>query len=305
MVPFRVREGDDASCLNLNRAQVPRLLGVEPRLLQERKAFTFAGAASGLSLKDGWELLVEARKRLPADEVPAIGDAASIQYALGSKVGGAIPYRDEAGRSFKLRLVGAVANSILQGQLIISEQDFVARFPSASGYRFFLMDAPPERADAVAKDLTRGLRDAGMEVSPTLRRLAALNAVQNTYLGTFQILGGLGILLGSAGLGLVLVRNVLERKGELAVLLALGYREKALARVVLVEHVGLLVAGLGIGAVAAGVAVLPALMSPGGHVPWQTLGLTGAAILANGLFWAWVATRWALRGRIIEALRNA
>ena len=42
-VPFRVQEGDDASCLNLNRAQKPRLLGVKPELLAGR--FTFAKGA--------------------------------------------------------------------------------------------------------------------------------------------------------------------------------------------------------------------------------------------------------------------
>jgi hypothetical protein len=38
VVPLRVREGDDASCLNLNRAQRPRLLGVDPRELARRQA---------------------------------------------------------------------------------------------------------------------------------------------------------------------------------------------------------------------------------------------------------------------------
>jgi hypothetical protein len=70
------------------------------------------------------------------------------------------------------------------------------------------------------------------------------------------------------------------------------------------EHAALLFAGLGIGAVAAGVAVLPAVLSPGGQVPWSTLAVTGMGILANGLLWTWVATRWALRGRMIEVLRN-
>ena len=46
------------------------------------------------------------------------------------------------------------------------------------------------------------------------RRLAQFNAVQNTYLNTFQVLGGLGLLLGSAGLGVVVLRNVLERRNE-------------------------------------------------------------------------------------------
>jgi len=44
--------------------------------------------------------------------------------------------------------------------------------------------------------------------------------VQNTYLNTFQVLGALGLLLGSAGLGVVVLRNVLERRAELAAMLA-------------------------------------------------------------------------------------
>ena len=55
VVPLRVREGDVASCLNLNRAQKPRLLGVKPELLAGR--FTFASVAKGLDRREGWELL--------------------------------------------------------------------------------------------------------------------------------------------------------------------------------------------------------------------------------------------------------
>jgi hypothetical protein len=51
--------------------------------------------------------------------------------------------------------------------------------------------------------LSRALQDAGLELTPASQRLNEYNAVQNTYLATFQILGGLGLLLGSAGLGVV------------------------------------------------------------------------------------------------------
>ena len=37
---------------------------------------------------------------------------------------------------------------------------------------------------------------SGLELTPAAQRLAQFNAVQNTYLGTFQVLGGLGLLLG-------------------------------------------------------------------------------------------------------------
>src|SRR5439155_5017049 len=95
------------------------------------------------------------------------------------------------------------------------------------------------------------------EVTSAPERLAAFNAVQNTYLNTFQVLGGLGLLLGSAGLAVVVLRNVLERRGELALLRAVGFRRRALQWLVLSEHAGLLWIGLGVGLNAAVIAILP------------------------------------------------
>jgi ABC-type antimicrobial peptide transport system permease subunit len=306
VVPLRVRAGDEASCLNLNRAQKPRLLGVKPELLAGR--FTFGSVSKGLDPRNGWELLRRAahasNPSYSSDEIPAIGDANSIQWALGKKVGDTIDYVDEQGRAFKVRLVGAVANSILQGSLLIDEAEFVKRFPGESGYRMFLIDAPPSSVSRVSAALSRALQDVGMELTTMAERLNSFNAVQNTYLGTFQILGGLGLLLGSAGLGVVVLRNVLERRGELGLLMAVGFRRRALQRLVLSEHGALLGLGLSIGIIAASVAVLPAVLSPGTQLPYVSLALTLAAVLVNGLFWTWLATGYALRGDLLAALRN-
>jgi len=320
IVPLRVRDGDDASCLNLNRAQKPRLLGVNPELLASRGVFTFAQLEKGSSATNGWTLLSSphdaafrqahseiANRQSPIanpDEIPAIGDAASIQWALGKKVGDTLGYTDEHGQEFKVRIVGAVQNSILQGNLLISEHAFVARFPSESGYRMFLIDTPSNRAADVSAHLSRALGDLGLELTPTTRRLAEFNAVQNTYLSTFQVLGGLGLLLGSIGLGVVVLRNVMERRGELALLLAVGFRRRALRWLVLCEHAALLVLGLAVGVGAAAAAVFPALLSQRGEFPAISLGFTLLAVLLNGAVWTWLATAVALRGRIIEALRN-
>jgi ABC-type antimicrobial peptide transport system permease subunit len=238
------------------------------------------------------------------DEIPAIGDANSIQWALHKKIGDTIDYTDERGRSFKLRLVGAVANSILQGNLIIDEAEFIKRFPSESGHRMFLIDAPSNSVTQVSATLARALQDVGLELTPAAERLNAFNAVQNTYLGTFQVLGGLGLLLGSAGLGVVVLRNVLERRGELGLLTAIGFRRRELQRLVLSEHGLLLGAGLGLGILAAAVAVLPALLSSTGQLPYTSLALTLGAVCGNGLLWTWLATRYALRGSLLGALRN-
>jgi ABC-type antimicrobial peptide transport system permease subunit len=316
VVPFRVHDGDDASCLNLNRAQKPRLLGVNPELLARRQAFTFQKTLRDTGPQNPWLLLdpwligvvgvagsIQSPSIIDAT-IPAIGDANSIQWALGKKVGDTIDYTDEQGQPFKVRLVGAVANSILQGNLIIDEAAFQRLFPGESGYRMFLIEVPPDKAATVSATLSRALQDVGLELTPAVERLNAFNAVQNTYLGTFQVLGGLGLLLGSAGLGVVVLRNVLERRGELAVLLAVGFRRRALQRLVLSEHAVLLGLGLGIGSIAAVVAVLPAVLSPGAQLPYGSLGLTLGVVLLNGLVWTWMATRVALRGELLGALRN-
>ncbi len=299
IVPFRVHDGDDASCLNLNRAQKPRLLGVKPDALAGR--FTFANAAKGLDRAKGWELL---RAQLAENEIPAIGDANSIQWALGKKLGETLDYTDERGQTFKLRLVGAVANSILQGNLVIDETAFIKRFPNESGYRMFLLDTPSNKVAHVSAALARALQDVGLELTPAVQRLNQFNAVQNTYLGTFQILGGLGLLLGSAGLGIVVLRNVLERRGELALLSALGFTRATLQKLVLGEHAALLLLGLTLGTLCAVIAVLPAIITPAQQLPWLSLSLTLGAVVLNGLLWTWLATRYAVRGDLLRALRN-
>ena len=298
-VPFRLLEGEDASCLNLNRAQRPRLLGVNPAHLAERGAFTFSRTIQDTP-QNPWRLL---NHDFGPDVVPAIGDAASIQWALGKKIGDDLLYLDSNGRQFKIRIVAAVANSILQGSLVISETNFVARFNEA-GYRMFLIDAPSKNADMVAETLSKAMQQAGFSVTPAVERLAAFNAVQNTYLGTFQMLGGLGLLLGSFGLGVILLRNIFERRGELALLLAVGFRNSALRWLILSEHAVLLVLGLFIGVFAAAVAVLPSILKPGSELPYAQLALTLGAVFLFGLLCTLGASRRALRVPLLSALRN-
>ena len=301
IVQLRVHDGDDASCFNLNRAQQPRLLGVQPKQLQMRGAFAFADTVEGGKREDGWNLL---NGNHGEDVVPAIGDYQTIIWALGKSIGDELEYTDEKGRRFRLRLVGMLKNSILQGSLVIAEDEFVRRFPSEDGYRIFLADVADDKAEAVSGKLSTRLRDFGLALTPARERLEAFSAVENTYLSIFQLLGGLGLILGSVGLGLVVLRNVLERRGELAMLQAVGFDKAALKRMVFYEHGILMAGGLACGIFAALVAVSPALKSPGGQVPYFSLVLTIAAIAISGIVWIWIATAFALSGKMLDALRN-
>ena len=288
VVALRVKAGDDASCLNLNRAQQPGFLGVHPEQLSVRKAFTFIEGANG------WDALTQTQ---PDDAVPAIGDEATTRWALGKSAGETLACTDERGNPFRVRIVGVIANSILQGSLLISEKDFLARFPSQSGQRAFLIDT-------LSDNTRETLQARGAEIVPAWRRLAEFQSVESSYIGIFEALGGLGLLLGSAGLGIVVLRNVFERRSELALLLAVGFSPRAVRWLVVSEHWALIALGLGIGGVAAAVAVLPSVLSPGIHAspvgPAVTLGLL--ALLGGA--WSWLAAWLALRGPLLDALRS-
>lgn len=301
VVNLRVREGDDASCLNLNRAQSPRLLGVASEKLGTKRAFTFVKTLDGAGRENPWALLEQDQ---PDGAVPAVADQATIVWGLDRKLGDTLEYKDEGGRPFSIRLVGALKGSILQGSLLISEERFVELYPSEEGYRVFLVDAPQEKEHHVADVLTRAGRNAGLEVTPAAERLAAYTAVENTYLSIFQVLGGLGLLLGSAGLAIVLLRNVMERRSELAALQAMGYTRASIRKLLLLEHGWLLVTSACLGVAAATVAVWPALSSLGKDLPWASLGITLAAILAGGFLYIWAAAKLSAGREFLSALRN-
>ncbi len=301
-VPFRTKPGDDASCLNLNRAQAPTLLGVNPAELLRRHAFTFTSVWEKAPAKPGeeWELLSRPQRD---GTVPVIGDQNTVTWALGKKLGDVISYADEKGEPFRLKIVGVIENSVLQGGLILSEANFLARFPSRAGFETFLIDAPPLAPNLPAA-LSEALKESGLDLVLAKERLSAFGVVENTYLLIFMALGGLGLLLGSVGLGVVTLRNLLERRAELALLRAVGFTTRAIHRMVILEHVWLLGLGAAAGTLAALVAVLPAVQQKtlAGSLPF--LGGLLLGVLLNGTLWTAAAAGIALRASPVLTLRD-
>ncbi len=300
--PFGLRAagGDDASCLNLYKIGTPRVLGAPPELVR-RGGFRFH--ASEGEPENPWRLL---EKPLADGTRPAILDEATATWMLHVALGETVEVEDGRGAAAKLRVVGLLSGSILQGSIIVSEADFLALFPALEGYRFFLIGGPAGRVERVVRALGEGLGRHGFDPVAARRLLEEFRSVELAYLETFRVLGGLGLLLGAVGLGAVLLRAVMERRGELALLRALGYRGGFLAAVVLAENALLVTAGLGTGALSALVAAAPHLNGPAAEasVSWGALAATLAGAAAIGLASGAAAVRAAVRSPIIPALRG-
>jgi ABC-type antimicrobial peptide transport system permease subunit len=185
----------------------------------------------------------------------------------------------------------------------MSEKNFLRLFPDQQGWRFFLIDAPSDKMQVVSTALEDRLSDFGFDATTTAEKLAEFHRVENTYLSTFQALGGLGLLLGTVGLAAVLLRNVLERRRELALLRATGFQPVHLSLMVVAENALLLGCGLLTGIVCSLLAVAPALWTRGGQLSIVSLLLLLAAVFLTGLAASLVAVVAAQRAPLLSALR--
>ena len=310
VVPFRVKPGEDASCLNLYQTKVPTILGA-PQSLIEQGRFAFASGS--------WRELVQHKKSsgtsaaVPAPSenghaisgsIPVLGDMNTLMYSLHKSVGATIAVPNDENPQHQLVVKGMFQDSVFQGVLVMSEEDFLMVYPEQKGFQYFLIEVPPEQAEAAASYLETELAEYGFDTEPVSERLARFLSVQNTYLSTFQTLGGLGLLLGTFGLATVMLRNVLERQTELALLRAVGFRERSVASLVLWENAFILLWGLIAGAGSALLATSPNLLSQGADLPWRSLAALLALVFATGMLAAAFAVRAAVRLPIVATLRG-
>jgi ABC-type antimicrobial peptide transport system permease subunit len=233
-----------------------------------------------------------------------IADANSMTYVLHLGLGDEFVMTTGAATTIRLRIVAALSDSIFQGELLMSEENFIRSFPEHEGYRFFLIDMEQGNASVATGFLEDRLSDYGFDAGSAPERLASFHRVENTYLSTFQTLGGLGLLLGTLGLATVLLRNVLEMRRELALLRAMGYKPSHFTIMVVSENALLLLLGLFAGTACALLAIAPAFFSRGGHLPAYSLGLLLLLVLATGLAASLAATAAALRLPLLESLRS-
>ncbi len=311
MFPIRIRAGEDASCLNLYQPSNTPLLGVQETLISNptlmgvqetlirRGGFAFQGtlAETEEERRNPWLLL----KKDFGGPVPVFADGNSATWILRLSLGDEMSVEDSRGRPRQLILAGLLSRSIFQSELVLAESNFLNLYPGHSGYQGLLVETD---SDAVATELEVAFADEGLDAVRTSDRLAGYLVVENTYLSTFRTLGGLGLLLGTLGLAVVMVRSVLERRGELALLEALGFARGSISRLILAENSFLLVFGVASGTAAALIAVAPHLASGEADPPWASLLSTLAAIILLGLLAGAAAVALSLRAPLLPSLRR-
>lgn len=269
---------DDASCLNLNTVTNPRLLAFSPEELRGR--FRFAKVLPDVAVEPDWSLLDAGDGRV----IPAVADMTVITWGLGKQVGDTLTYLDDRGDTLTVRLVAGLTNSIFQGNLLIGKKHFQQHFKEKGGATFLLVETE-KPMPALAQELGFLFKEYGWSIRSTSEQLATFNAIENTYLAIFFLMGSFAMLLGTIGLAVVVAGSLMERKREMAVLLAVGFSRTTLVALFSREYLALLLAGLLTGAISGVLATLPTLLGGATTVGLPTILIVLAVLIVHGLGW--------------------
>jgi hypothetical protein len=299
-VQIKRSPGNDASCLNLNHITAPPLLGVDPESFISGNSFTFSKALKSASIKNDWEFL-----DLPAQNntIYGIADQTVLEWGLKIKIGDTLALRAENGQPLKIIIAGGLQSSVFQGNVLIGMKHFTRYFPSVSGSQILLIDGNRALTDTYKSSLSDRLGNYGVSIEKTSDRLVSFYQVTNTYLSVFGVFGAMGMIIGIAGLGFILLRNYNQRKHEFALMLATGFNVKLIRGMILSEQLLILFAGVTTGIVSAIAATLPSIKnSP--DLPWLFLSLMIICMVITGFLALVLSVRSVTKNALIACLKK-
>jgi len=299
-VHIKRSSGNDASCLNLNHISVPPLLGIDPSDFIEKKSFSFSKVLRSKIIANPWQYL-----KLPSEKntIYGIADQTVLDWGLKLKPGDTLILRAENGSPLNIIIAAGLQSSVFQGNVLIGMENFTKFYPSVSGSSVLLVDGNSNLTDLYKSTLNERLANYGVNIEKTSDRLASFYKVTNTYLSVFGVFGALGMIVGIAGLGFVLLRNYNQRRHDFALMLATGFHVKKIRRMILSEQMLILFAGVSTGIISAIVATLPSLKN-NHDMPWLFMILMILAIVITGLVALLISVRSVTKNSLIASLKK-
>ena len=223
---------DDASCLNLNKVSTPTVLGVDINALIGSD-FQITQNLHSLDR----ESVFKEMQQLTDSVYPALVDATVLTWGLMMRVGDTLRYEGDNGREVAFQIVGTLANSIFQGNILIERNLFREIWPETTGSELFLFKVNETERESVKNLISQALHEYGVMVSTTNDRLKQFNTVTDTYLTIFLTLGGLGLLLGIMSFIIVVRKNLVMRRNEIELYSTLGFTKERIAHFLYRENI--------------------------------------------------------------------
>jgi putative ABC transport system permease protein len=163
-------------------------------------------------------------------------------------IGDEVVVRNGAGTNRTVQIVGILDSSIVRGLFL--NASFVRDNFGAVRPSFFMFKLNPG-ADGitVGRELERTFVAVQMQTFFLAALVEESTATTNAFFDLLEGYLAMGLLVGMAGLGIITMRNVVERRSEIGALRAIGFRRSMVLKSLLIETSYVALVGIAIGVV--------------------------------------------------------
>lgn len=217
-----------------------------------------------------------------------------------------------SGRTRDVKIIGIIAfgaSSNFMG-FQMGETSWRSVFGDPGFSVHYLAMKPGVDSDAVAKQIEAALVTRGVQADSLKKIAEENNALSRNFLYLMQAFMGLGLVVGIAAIGVIAFRTVVERRQQIGMLRAIGYKRSTVALSFLIESSFVTVLGVASGTIL-GLFLAYFLVTsdsfPGEgqpfYIPWAQIAFFIVVTLAASLAMTWIPARQAASVPTAEALR--
>ena len=117
-------------------------------------------------------------------------------------------------------------------------------------------------------------------------------------------LADIALILGTLGIAIILIRSIRSRKKQYAMMQAYGISLNTIRKIILIEFMIVMFAGIVIGILASLIAGLPGFLAANGEVPFGLLSSIVLLLALNGFVWIIIGSAISVKKKFITDLRN-
>jgi putative ABC transport system permease protein len=223
-------------------------------------------------------------------------------------LGDRLTMRTKNGSVINKTIAGILDTQLIAG-LFMHEGVAAREFGVVQTNQFLFEIADGADTETVAKNIERTFFTAGMQTTAIRTAVEDITRTMNQFFSLFEAFMALGLVIGIAALGIITIRSVHERRQEIGMMRAIGYRRRMVLWSFLIETSFVAILGIVIGTVL-GIVIGYNLwvdgFEPEGFeffINWPPILVVGAVALGATLLSVIPASRKAARVPPAEALR--
>ena len=171
--------------------------------------------------------------------------------------------------------VAGILNGVFFSGIVATSQLLKNAFGVGTGQLGFVKVYNGVDPTSVSNILKRDFAHLGMQTIAIAALVSTFIQIGQSFLGIFEAFLALGLVVGIAGLGIISIRSVVERRKEIGVLRAIGYRKNMILAAFLLENSYVALLGILIGIVLGIDLGYAIATSPGSGlsfvIPWVSL----------------------------------